>query len=106
MEPTSGHWEKDFDFDSILKPLGLPRGSPWGSWWYPFSPLDPSQGGPKEPEEPILSHLGRVPFWTLILDPNNHKKKLNFEGARTLKIELSPARECNFHMFTSFLSEP
>ena len=37
--------------------------------------LGPSLGAPKEPGDPILSHLGRVPFWTLILDPKNHKKK-------------------------------
>ena len=29
---------------------------------------------PKEPEEPILRHLGRVPFSTLILDPKNRQK--------------------------------
>ena len=40
----------------------------------PIFALGPSQGGPKEPEEPILSHLGRIPFWTLILDPQNHQK--------------------------------
>ena len=36
--------------------------------------LGPSLGAPKELEEAILSHLGRVLFWTLILDPKNHKQ--------------------------------
>ena len=40
----------------------------------PIFALGPSQGGPKEPKEPILSQLGRIPFWTLILDPRNHQK--------------------------------
>ena len=106
MEPTSGHREKDLDFDSILEPLGLPGGAPWETLVGPIFALGPSLGAPKEPEEPILSHLGQIPFWTLILDPNKSQKKLNFEGARTLKIELSPARECNFPIFASFLPEP
>ena len=74
LEPTSGHLETDLDFESILEHLGLPGDLLGGPWWYPFSPLDPSQGGPKEPEEPILIHLGRIPFWTLILDPTNQIK--------------------------------
>ena len=36
--------------------------------------LGPSRGAPKEPREPILRHLGRVPFSTLILDPKNRQK--------------------------------
>ena len=40
----------------------------------PIFALGPSRGAPKEPEEPILSHLGRIPFWTLILDPKNHQR--------------------------------
>ena len=51
-----------------------PRGAPWGTLVGPIFALGPSLAAPKEPEEPIFSHLGRVPFWTLILDPKNHKK--------------------------------
>ena len=51
-----------------------PRGPPWGTLLGPIFALGPSRGAPKEPREPIFSHLGRVPFWTLILDPKNHKK--------------------------------
>ena len=40
----------------------------------PVFALGPSRGAPKEPREPILRHLGRVPFATLILDPQNHQK--------------------------------
>ena len=40
----------------------------------PIFALGPSQGVPKELREPILSHLGRVPFSTLILDPQNDQK--------------------------------
>ena len=40
----------------------------------PVFALGPSRGAPKEPREPILRHLGRVPFSTLILDPQNHQK--------------------------------
>ena len=36
--------------------------------------LGPSRGAPKEPREPILRHLGRVPFSMLILDPKKHPK--------------------------------
>ena len=43
----------------------------------PIFALGPSQGARKEPEEPILRHLGRVPFSTLILDPKNHQKSSN-----------------------------
>ena len=50
---------------------------PWGLLgrpvWDPFSPLD-LQGVPKEPREPILSHLGRIPFSTLIPVPQNRQK--------------------------------
>ena len=51
-----------------------PRGAPWGTLVGPIFALGSSLAAPKEPEEPIFSHLGRVPFWTLILDPQNHKK--------------------------------
>ena len=40
----------------------------------PIFALGPSQGARKEPEEPILRHLGRVLFSTLILDPKNRQK--------------------------------
>ena len=51
-----------------------PRGSPWGTLVEPGFALGPSRGAPKEPREPILKHLGRVPFSTLILDPKTTKK--------------------------------
>ena len=51
-----------FDFGASW----VPRGPPWGTL---VGALGPSLGAPKEPREPILSHLGRVPFSTLILDP-------------------------------------
>jgi hypothetical protein len=51
-----------------------PRGSPWGTLVGAIFALGPSLAAPKEPGEPIFSHLFRVPFWTLILDPKNHKK--------------------------------
>ena len=51
-----------------------PRGSPWETLVGPIFALGPSQGVPKEPREPILSHLGRVPCSTLILDPQNRQK--------------------------------
>ena len=73
MEPTSGHWKKDVDLDSILKPFGIP-GAPWGLLVGAIFALAPPRGALEEPKEPILSHLGRVPFWTLILEPKNHKK--------------------------------
>ena len=40
----------------------------------PIFALGPSRGAPKEPEEPILKHLGRLPFSTLIPDPKNRQK--------------------------------
>ena len=52
-----------------------PRGAPWGTLVGPIFALGSSLAAPKEPEGPIFSHLGRVPFWTLILDPKNHKKR-------------------------------
>ena len=58
-----------------------PRGPPWGTLVGAIFALGPSLGAPKEPGEPILSHLGRILFWTLILDPKNHKKTCNSEGA-------------------------
>ena len=39
-------------------------------------------------------------------DPGKLPKLTFFKGARTLKIALAPRRECNFHIFTSFLPEP
>ena len=40
----------------------------------PIFALGPSRGAPKEPREPILRHLGRVLFSTLILDPQKRPK--------------------------------
>ena len=40
----------------------------------PIFALGPSREAPKEPEEPILRHLGRVPFSTLIMHPKNRQK--------------------------------
>ena len=51
-----------------------PRGAPWGTLVGAIFALGPSLAAPKEPEEPIFSHLGRIPFWTLIQDPKNHEK--------------------------------
>ena len=73
MEPTSGHWKKDPDFDSILEPLGLPRGLLGRPWWDLFSPLNPP-GRPQGAQNQILRHLGRVLFSTLILDPQKRPK--------------------------------
>jgi hypothetical protein len=39
-------------------------------------------------------------------DPGKLPKLTFFKGARTLKIALAPRRECNFHIFTSFLPDP
>ena len=105
MEPTSGHWEKDLDLESILEPLGLPGGLLGGPWWEPFSPLDPPWPPPRSPGSQFLA-IWASPLLDADSGPQKSQKKLNFEGARTLKIELSPARECNFHIFTSFLPEP
>ena len=60
--------------------LGSP-GAPWGPLAGAIFALGPPWGALEEPKEPILSHLGRVPFWALILDPKKNLKKLNFEGA-------------------------
>ena len=60
--------------EAILEPLGLPGSLLGGPWWEPFSPLALPWAPPKEPEEPISSHLRRIPFWILILDPTDHKK--------------------------------
>ena len=54
-----------------------PWGPPWGTLVGAIFALGPPLGVPKEPEEPILSHLGRIPLWTLILDPKNHRKSSN-----------------------------
>ena len=51
-----------------------PRGLPWGTLVGASFALGPPLAAPKEPGEPILSHLGRVPFWALILDTKNHQK--------------------------------
>ena len=51
-----------------------PRVPPWGTLVGAIFALGPPLGAPKEPEDPILSHLGRIPFWSLILDPENHKR--------------------------------
>ena len=37
---------------------------------------------------------------------NKIPKKVNFEDARNLKIELAPRRQLNFHIFKKFLPEP
>jgi hypothetical protein len=57
LEPTWGTWQKGLDFDSILATFGLLGGLLGGPWWEPFSPLDLSQGAPKEPGEPFFGHL-------------------------------------------------
>ena len=54
---------------------GAPRQPPWGTLVGAIFALGSSLGAPKELEEAILSHLGRVLFWTLILDPKNHQKR-------------------------------
>ena len=59
-----------FDFGASW----APRGPPWGTLVGAIFALGPSLGAPKEPGDPILSHLGRVPFWTLIPDPKIAKK--------------------------------
>ena len=44
----------------------------WGTLVGAIFVLGSSLGAPKEPEEAIFSHLGRVPCGTWILDPNDH----------------------------------
>ena len=66
--------EKDLNFESILGALGLPGGSLGEPCGDPFWPLDPSRGAPEGLGEPILRHLGRLPFSTLIPDPKNRQK--------------------------------
>ena len=78
--------------------LGDPGGSHFRPWPFPGRPQGARRGNFK-------------PSWASpLLDadsgPQKSPKKVNFEGARSLNIELALGRECNFHIFISFLSEP
>ena len=78
--------------------LGDPGGSHFRPWPFPGRPQGARRGNFK-------------PSWASpLLDadsgPQKSPKKVNFEGARSLKIELALGRECNFHIFISFPPEP
>ena len=77
-------------------------GDPGGSHFRPW----PSPGRPQGARGANFTPSWANPFLEPDSGPQKSQKKLNLEGARTLKIELAPRRECNFHIFTSFLPEP
>ena len=83
-----------------------PRGPPWGTLVGAIFALGPSPGCPQGARGTNFEPSWASPLLDADSGPPKSQKKLNFEGARTLKIELAPRRECNFHVFTSVLPEP
>ena len=83
-----------------------PRGAPWetlvGAIFVPGPLPRRSQGARGAIFRPSLVSPALDPQF----DPQKLPKSAFFKGAQTLKIELAPARECDFHIFASFLSEP
>ena len=89
-------------FWSLLGSPGGSLGDPGGTHFRPWTLPGRPQGARGANFKPSWAS----PLLDADSGPPKSPKKLNFEGARTLKIELAPARECNFHIFTSFLPEP
>ena len=89
-------------FWSLLGSPGASLGDPGGSYFRPWTLPGRPQGARGANFKPSWAN----PFLDLDSGPQNSPKKLNFEGARTSKIEHSPRRVLNFHIFPSFLSEP
>ena len=89
-------------FWSLLGSPGASLGDPGGSHFRPWTLPGRPQGAREANFKPSWAN----PVLDADSGPQKSQKKLNFEGARTLKIELALARERNFHNFASFLSEP
>ena len=89
-------------FWSLLGSPGASLGDPGDSYFRPWTLPGRPQGARGANFKPSWAN----PFLDLDSGPQRSPKMLNFEGARTSKIALSPRRELNFHIFTSFLPEP
>ena len=89
-------------FWSLLGSLGLSLGDPGGIHFRPRT----LPGRPQGAQGANFVASWTSPLFDADFGSPKTPKKLNFEGARTSKIELSPRRELNFHFFTSFLPEP
>ena len=89
-------------FWSLLGSSGLSLGDPGGTHFRPWT----LKGSPQGTRGANFKASWAGPLFDVDSGPQKSLKKLNFEGARTSKIELSPRRELNFHIFAIFLPEP
>ena len=89
-------------FWNLLGSPGLSLGDPGGTHFRPWT----LPGSPQGARGANFKASWASPLFDADSGPQKSPKKLNYEGARTSKIELSPRREPNFHFFTSFLPEP
>ena len=89
-------------FWSLLGSPGLSLGDPGGTRFRPWT----LPGRPQGAQGATFKASWASPPFDADSGLQKPPKKLNSEGARTSKIELSPRRELNFHFFTSFAPEP
>ena len=89
-------------FWSLLGSPGASLGDPGGTYFRPWT----LPGRPQGAQGANFKASWTSPLFDADFGSPKTPKKLNVEGARTSKIALSPRRELNFHIFTSFLPEP
>ena len=89
-------------FWDLLGSPGASLGDPGGTYFRPWT----LPGRPQGAQGANFKASWTSPLFDADFGSPKTPKKLNVEGARTSKIALSPRRELNFHIFTSFLPEP
>ena len=100
-----GTGEKTSILTGFWSPFGSPGvslGDPGGTHFRPWT----LPGRPQGAQGANFKASWASPLFDADSGPQKPPKKLNSEGARTSKIELSLRRELNLHFFTSFLTEP